>query len=103
MNFSAANVRVFSTCPQSRGADRDTYLQQVIDVSRWSEAAGCCGILVYSDNALVDPWLVSQVIVQSTQSLCPLIAVQPLYMHPYTAGTMVASVAFLHHRRLYLT
>ena len=102
MTLNAANVRVFSTCPQSRNVDRDTYLSDVVDVARWSEEAGCCGILVYSDNALVDQWLVSQIIIQSTESLSPLIAVQPVYMHPYTAATMVASLAFLHHRRVYL-
>ena len=27
-------------------------------IARWSEAAGCEGILVYTDNRLVDPWLI---------------------------------------------
>ena len=55
----------------------------VADVARWSEAAGCEGILVYTDNGIVDPWLVSQLILQSTERLAPLVAVQPAYMHPY--------------------
>jgi alkanesulfonate monooxygenase len=77
-------------------------LQAVADVARWSEQAGCRGILVYTDNGLVDPWLVSQVILASTDALCPLVAVQPVYMHPYSVAKMVTSLGFLHHRRVYL-
>src|SRR2546430_4749483 len=36
--------------------------------SRWSEDAGCRGILVYTDNRLVDPWLVAQLIVENTRT-----------------------------------
>ncbi len=53
-------------------------------MARWSESAGCAGILVYTDNRLVDPWLVSQMILENTTQLCPLVAIQPVYMHPYT-------------------
>src|SRR2546422_4482182 len=97
-----ARIEVFSTCPPSSGSDARSYLQDVVRVARWSEAAGCTGILVYSDNSLVDPWLVSQVIVESTTSLCPLVAVQPVYMHPYSIARMIASIASLHGPRIYL-
>lgn len=99
---SAANVRVFSTCPPSANASRDAYLHQVQEIASWSEDAGCEGILVTTDNGQVDPWLVSQVIVGATRTLCPLVAVQPVYMHPYSVAKMVASLAFLHDRRVYL-
>jgi alkanesulfonate monooxygenase len=100
--YDAGRIRVFSTCPQSSDYPRDAYLQQVAEVARWSEEAGCEGILVYTDNSLVDPWLVSQVILQSTARLAPLVATQPVYMHPYTVAKMVASLGFLHGRRLWL-
>src|ERR687884_2166236 len=97
-----STIEVFSTCPQSKDLARDEYARHVADVARWSEEAGCRGILVYADNGLVDPWLVSQIIVQNTTTLCPLVAVQPVYMHPYTAAKMVASLGHLHQRRIYL-
>jgi alkanesulfonate monooxygenase len=93
-------MRVFSTTPQSKDVPRDDYLRRVADVSRWSEEAGCHGILVYTDNGIVDPWLVSQVVIQSTERLSPLVAVQPVYMHPYSVAKMVTSLAFLHGRRV---
>jgi alkanesulfonate monooxygenase len=95
-------LEIFSTCPQSSGANKETYLSNVADVARWSEGAGCKGILVYTDNSLVDPWLLAQVIIQHTQSLCPLVAIQPIYMHPYSVAKMVASLSFLYGRRIYL-
>ena len=99
---SEEQVRIFSTCPQSKDFPPERYLKEVADVARWSEAAGCEGILVYTDNSLVDPWLVSQTILQSTTKLCPLVATQPIYMHPYSVAKMVASLGFLHGRRLWL-
>jgi alkanesulfonate monooxygenase len=100
--FSGAAVQIFSTCPQSKDVPRNRYLQEVADVARWSEEAGCAGILVYTDNSIADPWLVSQVVVQSTARLAPLVATQPVYMHPYSVAKMVATFAFLHGRRLWL-
>jgi len=95
------SLRVFSTCPSSFVAS-DNYLQQVTQVARWSERAGCTGMLIYTDNSLVDPWLVAQTIIQNTCSQCPLVAVQPAYMHPYSVAKMVATLAFLYDRRVYL-
>jgi len=96
------SLELFSTCPQSADGEPETYAQRVADVARWSERAGCQGILVYSDNRLVDPWLASQLIIQSTARLCPLVAIQPVYIHPYAVAKMVASLASLHGRRVYL-
>src|SRR6266704_2990222 len=95
-------LEVFSTCTQSTDGDREAYAQRVADVARWSERAGCKGILVYSDNRLVDAWLVSHIIIQNTTRLCPLVAVQPAYMHPYAVAKLVASFGHLYGRRIYL-
>ena len=99
---SQRTIKVFSTCPQSSDHTSAEYLDRVIDVAKWSEANGCEGILVYTDNRIVDPWLVAQNIIQHTSRLSPLVAVQPVYMHPYSVAKMVASFGFLYHRRVYL-
>lgn len=100
--MGVAVLNVYTTCPPSKKVERSTYLATVADVARWSDSAGCTGILVYTDNGLVDPWLVSQTIIENTSALNPLVAVQPVYMHPYTAAKMVASLAFLHGRSVHL-
>ena len=95
-------VKIFSTAPQSSDHQPDDYLQKIADIARWSEANGCEGILIYTDNRILDPWLVSQVVVEHTDHLAPLVAVQPAYMHPYAVAKMVTSIAFLYRRRVYL-
>jgi alkanesulfonate monooxygenase len=102
MPSSNGVIRIFSTAPQSRGVEKGLYLSKLIQTAQWSQEAGFEGILIYTDNSLVDPWLVTQVIIQNTSSLCPLVAVQPLYMHPYTLAKMVASLGHLYGRRIYL-
>lgn len=96
------DIELFSTCPPSSIADRKDYLRQVIDVARWSDAAKCRGILVYADNLNLDPWMLAHLIIQHTSSLCPLVAVQPVYMHPYTVAKIITSIAWLYGRRVYL-
>jgi alkanesulfonate monooxygenase len=95
-----SDLHLFSTCPSSATAP-DNYLHHVKQVARWSEQAGCTGTLIYTDNSLVDPWLVAQTVVENTDSLCPLVAVQPVYMHPYSAAKMAASIGFLYRRRIF--
>ncbi|MGI9505497.1 MAG: LLM class flavin-dependent oxidoreductase [Geminicoccaceae bacterium] len=101
-------IDLFTTCPPSAGptpgdtASGPAYREQVKAIARWSEAVGCKGILVYTDNRLVDPWLISHLIIQTTETLAPLVAVQPVYMHPYTAAKMAATFAHLYGRKIYL-
>lgn len=101
--MQSRSIRLFSTCPPSAqyqcGGD---YLRKVKEVAAWSDDAGLEGILVYTDNSLVDPWQVSQVILSSTSNLAPLVALQPVYMHPYTAAKMVTTFSYLYNRRIYL-
>lgn len=95
-------TQVFSTCAQSADHSPRDFAQRAADVAHWSEAAGCSGMLIYTDNRLVDPWLVAQIALQNTDHLYPLVAVQPAYMHPYAVANMIASLGFLYERRIYL-
>ena len=93
---------VFTTCLSSSDVDAASSLRQITEIARWSEEEGCTGILVYTDNRSLDPWLIAQVIIEQTAALCPLVAVQPVYMHPYSLAKMIASLAHLYRRRVYL-
>jgi alkanesulfonate monooxygenase len=96
------SLTVYSTCPQSKDVEPSRYLEAVRATARWSEEAGCAGMLVYTDNSIADPWLVAQTAITATERLAPLVAVQPVYMHPYTAASMVSSIACLHGRSVHL-
>ena len=104
MNTQLSNDRIelFSTCPPAGagGTNDGDYVSRVAEVARSSDRAGCTGILVYSDNSQHDAWLLSQLIIQHTKALCPLVAVQPAYMHPYTVAKMITSLAYLHGRTI---
>src|SRR3954471_10410628 len=100
--MTPTGLTVYSTCPQSKDVPTADYLDAVAATARWSEEAGCAGMLVYTDNGIADPWLVSQTAIAATQRLAPLVAVQPVYMHPYTAASMVSSLAYLHGRPVHL-
>ena len=102
MSMGSDSIRILSTCPPSNRRDAATYLDEVRAIARMSEAAGHVGILVYTDNGLVDAWLLSAEIVRATERLSPLVAVQPVYMHPYTVAKMVTSFATFYGRRLWL-
>ena len=103
IKVQSQGIRLFSTCPPSvqykYGGD---YVRKVREVAEWCDDAGIEGILVYTDNSLVDPWQVSQVILSSTSNLAPLVALQPIYMHPYSAAKMVTTFSYLYNRRIYL-
>ena len=99
---SIGRLETFSTCPQISMVPRESYLQNVIDVAKWSEEHGCRGILVYTDNSQADPWLIAQIIIQNTKRLAPLVAIQPAYMHPYSVAKMIATLGHLYGRRIYL-
>jgi alkanesulfonate monooxygenase len=96
------SVQIYTTCPQSKDVDRGDYVHRIIDVSQWSEEFGCDGMLIYTDNSIVDPWLIAQIVVENTKRLMPLVAVQPIYMHPYAVAKIVASIGYLHNRRIAL-
>lgn len=102
MNVGGPSLELFATCPQSKDLAPDAYRERVAEIAMWTDRAGYRGILVYTDNQLVDPWLVSQIVIEATEALCPLVAVQPVYMHPYTCANMVASIGHLYGRRIYL-
>jgi alkanesulfonate monooxygenase len=82
---------VYATTPPY-AADVSDYPRRVAETARWSEAGGCRGTLVYTDNTMLDPWLVAQVVMQSTRWLRPLVAVQPVYMHPYSVAKLITSL-----------
>jgi alkanesulfonate monooxygenase len=91
---------LYATIPHYQGGDPVDYLRHVACAARWSEAAGCEGALVYTDNSLLDPWLVAQAVMQSTVSLVPLVAVQPVYMHPYSVAKKISTLSYLYQRRV---
>lgn len=107
------SIEVYATTPESEpqelkvGSDsRATaptgaeYRQQVIDGARWAEASGCAGTLIYTNNTLVDGWSVAQLVLDHTERLRPLVAVQPILMSAYGVAKKLTTFAHLFGRRV---
>lgn len=79
------------------------YWPNIERVIEWCDRYDATGVLLFEGNdTFVQPWLAAQRVMANTKSLCPLVAVNPVYMHPYTAAKIVTSLAYLYGRRTYL-
>ncbi|GAA2742186.1 LLM class flavin-dependent oxidoreductase [Kitasatospora cinereorecta] len=96
----APDLRLFTTVPPP--ADPGDYRETVRRAARLAEAAGFTGALVYSDNNTVDPWVVAQDVLEATGHLVPLVALQPVYQHPYAVAKRIATLGAVHGRRIAL-
>jgi alkanesulfonate monooxygenase len=99
--MSKANVRVFLAI--SRNRDPAKYVGELMQVAHFSDRCGFEGILLFAGNdVFVEPWSMAQHILAHTQRTSPLIAVNPIYLHPFTAAKLVSSFALLYNRKVYL-
>ena len=96
------DIDLFTTTPQSVEFDRHLFLKELKRIARQTEKYGYKGILVYSDNRLADPWLITGIILTETHHLLPMIALQPMYMHPYTVAKKIASIGLIYDRPIAL-
>ena len=102
------NLKIYSTTPESepqamsfkKEVDGIDYYKKVVNTALWSEVHGFDGTLIYSNNSLVDGWSVAQIILDHTNSLTPLIAVNPVYIFPYALAKRIASLSFMYGRRI---
>ncbi|MCK1362325.1 LLM class flavin-dependent oxidoreductase [Bradyrhizobium sp. 199] len=94
-------LRVFPAI--SRNRDPGKYVGELMRVARFADSNAFEGILLFEGNdVFVEPWAMAQHIMAATTRSSPLIAVNPVYMHPFTAAKFVSSFAQLHRRKVYL-
>lgn len=103
LSLSCEQMRVFSVSPRPRHAVPQAYWPDVQAAIAWSDAYGCTGMLIFvANDSPVDPWLVAVHGLATTTRFSPLVAVNPVYMHPFSAARMVSSLSNLYGRRIYL-
>ncbi|MBZ5522427.1 MAG: LLM class flavin-dependent oxidoreductase [Acidobacteriia bacterium] len=91
-------IDVYTSSPAEHNISGETYLSRLRQVAQWSDRHGCRGMLIYTDNRSIDPWVMAQDVISHTETLSPLIAVQPVYMHPYAAAQKIAALARVYGR-----
>lgn len=67
---------------------------------RLADESGFSGSLIFHGHNTLDPWVVASVLLEHTERLVPLVAVQPNAHPPHTAAKTLASLARLHDRRV---
>jgi alkanesulfonate monooxygenase len=99
--MTKAKLRIFPAIP--RNPNPAKYVDELMRIARFSELNGFAGILLFTGNdILVEPWSMAQHILAHTSRSSPLIAVNPIYMHPFTVAKLVSSFALLYQRKVYL-
>ncbi|BCB89718.1 LLM class flavin-dependent oxidoreductase [Phytohabitans suffuscus] len=91
---------LYATFPSSAHDDVVTFSGELDQLPRWCDSASYRGALIYTDNSLMDPWVVAQESIRRSPSFVPLVAIQPLYQHPFAVARTVASIASLRRRRV---
>jgi alkanesulfonate monooxygenase len=94
-------VNVLTISP--RTLDQALYWHNIKNVIQWSDKYNCTGVLIFTGNdTFVDPWLVAHTVLIDSTNLSPLIAVNPIYMHPFTVAKMISSFAYMYGRKVFL-
>lgn len=99
--YRGQRIEVLSLIP--RAANGDLFWRNALETIRLSDRHGCSGILILTGNEIaVEPWLIAQAMVAGSRHLEPLIAVNPMYMHPFTVARMIGSLGLAYQRRVRL-
>lgn len=95
----SSGLTIMGTCPSFRyGQTSHAFLESVRTATARAESHGWSSLLIYSDHRQIDPWILAQILLSTTSKLTPLIALQPLYMHPFAAAKSIASLSLLYDR-----
>jgi alkanesulfonate monooxygenase len=99
--MTKTRLRVFPALARNPNAAK--YLDELMRVARFGDRNGLEGPLLFAGNdTLVEPWSMAQHLLAHTAKASPLIAVNPVYMHPFTVAKFVSSFALLYRRKVYL-
>lgn len=87
----------------TRSNDSAAYWREFAHLTALTDAFDLDGVLCFSANeTLTDPWMAAQHLIANSRRLLPIVAVNPMYMHPFSAAKMVSSLAYMHNRAVAL-
>ncbi len=103
MNLRLPGREILVFTHPHRTYDYAQYRQHHEEMMSWSEKYGCEGMLCSTSSYdYFDPWLWAQFLCSKTENLKPFIAINPIYMHPFSAARMVASLTHLYGRKIWV-
>jgi alkanesulfonate monooxygenase len=95
-------IKVFTVL--YRNDEIQSYHQKdILEIIRLSEEFGYTGLLLFESNrGNIDPWFFAQLVLSNSRDLCPFIAVNPIYMHPFTVAKRILSLTKYYGRKIYI-
>ena len=103
MKLVADNHQVLLFTHPHRTYDYQEYTQHHFEMIEWASKFEAEGMLCSTSSYdYFDPFLWAQFLCSRTEKLKPYIAVNPIYIHPYTAARMVASLTHLYQRKIWV-
>lgn len=99
MRVGKPTVDIFTISPRTTNEIR--YWNEIREVVALSDQVGFSGVLCFAGNdTMIEPWLVAHHICATSRSLRPLVAANPMYMHPFTAAKMISSFSLMYGRQI---
>src|SRR5687767_4022065 len=99
--FDSQAVTVFAISPRTK--DVSAYWRNIERCISWSAEYRATGILLFEGNdTFIAPWVAAQATFALSQRLSPLVAVNPVYMHPFSVAKLVNSYGQIYGRKTYL-
>lgn len=94
-------LRIYSQIPGPKALNENiTFKEFVIKIARLSEGFNFDGSLIFFNYKMYDPWSIASIVLENTEKLTPLVAVQPNTINPFMLGKIVQSLSNLYNRRI---
>ncbi|MEM7699399.1 MAG: LLM class flavin-dependent oxidoreductase [Verrucomicrobiota bacterium] len=97
---SGPHFNIFTITPRTLAPE--AYWENIDEVGKLCQRYRLTGPLLFTGNdTFVEPWVCAQALIERYR-LSPLIAVNPLYMHPFTVAKMISSMAYVYGQKVFL-
>lgn len=93
-------MHIYSQTPHAAGIE--DYYQHIIQLAQRSEKYNYKGLLITYSTSNLNPWLISNLVLDKTKNIRPLVALQPDTMSIDTLGNIIKSTTYLHKREIAL-
>ncbi len=99
--FHEEPITVFTISPRTLNVE--DYWRNIERCIAWSSNYGATGILLFEGtDTFVSVWVAAQAAFERSRTLSPLVAVNPIFMHPFSVAKLVNSYAQTYGRKTYL-
>lgn len=93
-------IQTFAIAP--RTLDKAEYWENIRSVSKWCADYRLTGPLLFTGNdTFVEPWVCAQAMI-AEYGVAPLVAVNPIYAHPFTVAKMISSYSLVYEKQIFL-